>query len=185
MNKPDFDTSLARARGAGRSPLRRHAAAALLALAGFSGIALAQTAAPPAASTPPQGWHMHGGPHGGPMHGGPMHGRRLERLLDQVDATTEQRTKIRAILEAAAAEARTQAPARQQLHEQGLSLLAQPSIDAQAVEQLRQQMLAQHDQASQRWTKTMLEVAGVLTPQQRAQLAEHLRQRAARGGHPR
>ncbi|NML18003.1 Spy/CpxP family protein refolding chaperone [Azohydromonas caseinilytica] len=180
--KPELAMPSATAR---RSPLRRRAAAALLALGTLSGIALAQTTPPAAPSAPPPGMHMHGGP----MHGGPMHGRHLERMLDRVDATAEQRTKIRAILDAAKAEMRTQAPARQQLREQGLALLAQPTIDTQAVEQLRQQMLAQHDQASQRWTRTLLEVANVLTPQQRAQLAEQMRQRAARGGerggHPR
>jgi Spy/CpxP family protein refolding chaperone len=58
-------------------------------------------------------------------------------------------------------------------------LLAQPTVDARAVEALRQKMLAQHDQASQRWTQALLEISRVLTPEQRQQAAERLRQRLA------
>jgi Spy/CpxP family protein refolding chaperone len=111
-----------------------------------------------------------------------MGGRYMERMLERVNATAEQRTKIRAIFEAARNDMRAQADTRRQLHEQGLALLAQPTIDANAVESLRQQMLAQHDQASQRWSKAMVEAANVLTPQQRAQLAEEMRKRAAEHG---
>ncbi len=119
------------------------------------------------------------------MHGGPMGARGMERMLDRVNATAEQRTKIRAVLDAARTEERAQAPARRQLHEQALALLAQPAIDAAALENLRQQQLVQHDQASQRRLRTIVEVANVLTPQQRAQIAQEMRQRAAEHGHRR
>lgn len=164
-----------RARGA--------ALALVLGLAGAAGLVTAQPAPPPPAASdamPGGPMHMHGhGPrHGGPM-GGPMGGRHMDRMLERVNATAEQRTKIRAIFEAAGKDMRAQADTRRQLHEQGLALLAQPTIDANAVESLRQQMLAQHDQASQRWSKAMVEAANVLTPQQRAQLADEMRKRAA------
>jgi Spy/CpxP family protein refolding chaperone len=42
-------------------------------------------------------------------------------------------------------------------------------------------MLAQHDQASKRWTQAMAAAANVLTPQQRAQLAEEMRKHAEHG----
>ena len=113
------------------------------------------------------------------MHGGPMGGRHLDRMLDRVNATAEQRTRIHAILDAARESAKAQAPARRQLHEQALTLLAQPTIDTAALENLRQQQLVQHDQDSQRRLKTMVDVANVLTPQQRAQIAQEMRQRAA------
>jgi Spy/CpxP family protein refolding chaperone len=122
--------------------------------------------------------HMHDH---GPRHGGPMGGRHMDRMLERVNATAEQRTKIRAIFEAAGKDMRAQADTRRQLHEQGLALLAQPTIDANAVESLRQQMLAQHDQATRRWSKAMIDAANVLTPQQRAQLAEEMRKHAERG----
>ena len=48
-----------------------------------------------------------------------------------------------------------------------------------AAESLRQQMMAQHDQASRRVTQAMLDVARVLTPEQRAKLGERMRERQA------
>ena len=164
-----------RARGA--------ALALVLGVAGAAGLVTAQPAPPPPAASaamPGGPMHMHGHGH---RHGGPMGGRFMEGMLERVNASAEQRTKIRAIFEAAGKDMRAQADTRRQLHEQGLALLAQPTIDANAVEGLRQQMLAQHDQASQRWSKAMVEAANVLTPQQRAQLAEAMRQRAAEHGH--
>jgi Spy/CpxP family protein refolding chaperone len=55
-----------------------------------------------------------------------------------------------------------------------------PTVDAAAVEQVRQQMLQQHDQMSRRMTQAMLDVARVLTPEQRAKIGERMRDRQAR-----
>jgi Spy/CpxP family protein refolding chaperone len=163
--------------------LRARGAALMLALglAGAAGLVTAQPAPPPPAASMPDA-HMHGGPMH--HHGGPMGGRHMDRLLERVNATPEQRTKIHAIFDAARTDMRAQADTRKQLHEQGLNLMAQPTIDARAVESLRQQMLAQHDQASKRWTQAMVDAANVLTPQQRAQLAEEMRKHAERGPGP-
>ncbi|MDZ5461013.1 Spy/CpxP family protein refolding chaperone [Azohydromonas lata] len=186
MNKQASVTySTAPASAMRRTAWRAGAAALVLALAGAAGgMAQAQPAPPPpAASAPgPMGGPMGGPMHEGHRHGGPgMGGRHMERLLERVNATPEQRGKIRGIFDAAAADMRTQRDTRRQLHEQGLTLLAQPTIDTAAVEQLRQQMLAQHDLASQRWSKAMVDAANVLTPQQRTQLAALMREHAARG----
>jgi Spy/CpxP family protein refolding chaperone len=118
--------------------------------------------------------HMHRGPMG--MHG-PMGGRMLERALDSVNATAEQRTRIRDIMKAAAGDVRQQREASRGLREQAMALFAQPTVDARAVEALRQQMVQQHDQSSRRWTQAMLDASAVLTPQQRQQLAERMQQR--------
>jgi len=58
-----------------------------------------------------------------------------------------------------------------------MELFAQPTIDANAVEALRQKMLAEHDRTSKRITQAMLDSSQVLTPQQRAQLAEKMKAR--------
>ena len=42
---------------------------------------------------------------------------------------------------------------------------------------VRQQMLQQHDQSSRRRMQAMLDASAVLTPEQRAQLAERMKQR--------
>jgi Spy/CpxP family protein refolding chaperone len=109
--------------------------------------------------------------------GGPFMGRMSERMLDHVDATPEQRAQVRQITEAAAADLKAQRETGRALHQQAMDLFKQPTVDANAAEALRQQMLAQHDQASKRMLQAMLDVSRVLSPEQRAQLAERMAQR--------
>ena len=61
-----------------------------------------------------------------------------------------------------------------------MQIFTAPTVDANAAEQLRQQTLAQHDQMSKRVTQAMLDVARVLTPEQRAKIGERMRDRQAR-----
>lgn len=120
---------------------------------------------------------MMGGHHGGGMMGGMpmMHGR----MLDAVNATTEQRSQIRSIMDNAQADLLKQREAGRTLHEQMRQAFTQPTVDARAVEALRQQMLVQHDSNSKRMMQAMLDVSRVLTPEQRAKLAELMAQRSA------
>ncbi len=111
------------------------------------------------------------------MSGMPMHSRMVERMLDSVNATTEQRAQIKQIADRATAARKAQRESGRALREQGLKLFTQPVVDANAAEALRQQMLQQHDQGSRRMMQTMLEVSRVLTPEQRKQLAERMAQR--------
>ena len=120
-------------------------------------------------------WAMPGG-HGGGM-GMMMGGRGLERMLDGVNATAEQRTQIKAIAERTMADMKTQREAGKGAREQMLTLFAQPTVDANAAEALRAQMLQQHDQSSRRMMQAMLEVSRVLTPEQRKVLGERMAQR--------
>lgn len=106
-------------------------------------------------------------------------GRGIDHMLDGLNATDAQRSQIRQIATAAAADLKAQREARRALREKGIQLLAAPSVDAGAAEALRQQMLAQHDQASQRMLQAMLDVANVLTPEQRAKLGERMKKRHA------
>ncbi|WP_119287933.1 Spy/CpxP family protein refolding chaperone [Azohydromonas sediminis] len=138
-----------------------------------------------AAAVLPAQAHGGMGPHGrhdsaaigaGPM-GLPLAGRGLERMLDRVDASAEQRAQIRAIVDAARKDLEPLREQQRALREQALALFAQPNVDANAIEAQRQQMLRQHDEVTRRTTQAMIDVARVLTPQQRATLAEHARQR--------
>lgn len=123
----------------------------------------------------PGGHGLHGGGGMGMgMMGGPRH---IERLLDAVNATPDQRAQIQQILKTAQADMSVQREAGRKMHEQGQALFAQPTVDARAAETLRQQMLAQHDQASKRGLQVMLDVSRVLTPEQRKALAERMAQR--------
>ena len=117
-------------------------------------------------------------PHSSGTMGAPFMGRMLDHMLDEVSATESQRTQIRQIMKSAAADMKTQREAGRSLHQRAMELFAAPTVDANAAEGLRQQMLQQHDQRSKRMFDAMLEVSRVLTPEQRATLAERMKQRA-------
>lgn len=145
-------------------------------------VALAGTAMLTAEAAPMDG-HRHGGMMAGPMGGPPggmggmMGGPRAERMLEAVGASAEQRAQIRQIMDAARADLQAQRESGRALHEQMRQLFTQPTVDANAAEALRQQQLAQHDVASKRMMQAMLEVSRVLTPEQRAKLADMAAQR--------
>lgn len=120
---------------------------------------------------------MHGGGMGGPMMGGAMGGRMGERMLDAVNATPEQRTQIKTIMDAAHQDMAAQRDAGRTLHDQMRQAFTQPTVDARTVESLRQQQLALHDKASARRMQAMLDVSRVLTPEQRAKAADLMNQR--------
>ena len=141
--------------------LRRFALALLVGVAGSVGLAA---------------WAQ---PHGHAMMGGPglMMGHGLDRALGEVGASDAQRAQVKQIMQAAMADVRQQRAATRELRQQALQLFTQPTVDANAAEALRQQMLAQHDAASKRMLQAMLDVSRVLTPEQRTKLGERLQQR--------
>lgn len=122
----------------------------------------------------------HRGEHRGGPAEGPLSGRMLERLLERVKATDAQRADVRRIAEAAQKDLRAQHEAARADHQVLVGLLAKPEIDPAAVEAQRRKDLARHDAASKRMTQAMVDIAKVLTPAQRAQVAEDMRQRAER-----
>lgn len=119
-------------------------------------------------------------PHMGMM---PFGGRHLARMLDEVKATDAQRQQIKVITQAAEKDQAAQHESAQALHAQTLALLAQPTIDTAAAEKLRQQMVTSHDARSKQMLKVTLDIAQVLTPEQRAQLAAKMKQRHEKLGH--
>lgn len=144
--------------------LKTGAIAAALALSGFAAQA-----------------HAHGGGHGGH---GPRGGHAMmmlsEHALDLVDATDAQRAQIRQIMKTAREELRAQRQGSRQQHEQAMALFAAPNIDAAAIESLRQQGQAQREAASKRMSQALIDAARVLTPEQRAKLADRMKKRHAR-----
>lgn len=125
------------------------------------------------------------GPYGGPgMHAGPgmgggpgmhmMAGRGYERMLDGVNASADQKAQIKQIAERARADMQAQREAHRGLRDQMAKLMTAPTVDANAVEALRQQMMQQHDAQSRRMTQAMVEASRVLTPEQRKQIADRM-----------
>jgi Spy/CpxP family protein refolding chaperone len=125
---------------------------------------------------------MHGpGPGAMMMFGGSPEqvARHVDRMLDGLNATDAQRTQIKQIAQAAAADLKAQHEAGKALRERGLQIFAAPTVDANAAESVRQQIQAQHDQASRRMLQAMLDVSRVLTPEQRAKIADRIKQHQA------
>lgn len=134
-----------------------------------------------------QGWGMDG--HGWGKGGQGMHAsmgrgfaeRGLERMLDGIDATPEQADKIRAIVEAARNDLEPAIDGMRGTRDKVAEMLAAPTIDRTAAEALRAERVAAMDQASRRLTTAILDAAEVLTPEQRAELADHFKERGRHG----
>jgi len=156
---------------------RRGLAAVLLSAA--LAVSAAVVLATPAWAQP--GPH-HGGGEGGGMFGGPgmMSPHAVDHMLDGLNATDAQRAKIKQIVQAAATDLKAQREQTRALHEKAMQIFTAPTVDAAAAESVRQQLLQQHDTASRRMLQAMLDTSNVLTPEQRAKLAERAKERAAR-----
>ena len=148
--------------------------------------ALVIAAAGTAVTVRAQGMMGGHGPHGSGgmgmmMFGGPPEhmARGIDHMLDGLNATDAQRTQIKQIAMAAAADLKAQREAGKGLREKGMQLFTAPTVDAAAAEAIRQQMLTQHDQASKRVLQAMLDISKVLTPEQRAKIGERMKQRQA------
>ena len=110
--------------------------------------------------------------------------RGVDRMLDRVKATDAQRAQVKQIALAAATDLKAQREAGRGLFERNKQLFTAPVVDANAAEQLRQQMLAQHDQSSRRVLQAMIEISRVLSPEQRATLAQRMKDHRRHGGPP-
>jgi len=159
----------------------RRASSLALRLMATSVLVVVATGAPMSAHA--QDRHGPGGPGGAAMTmfgGSPEHvGRAVDRLLDGLNASDAQRSQIRQIALAAAADLKTQRDASRGLREQAMQIFAAPTVDAGAAESVRQQLGAQHEQSSKRMLQAMLDVAKLLTPEQRAKLGERMKERQA------
>jgi periplasmic protein CpxP/Spy len=105
--------------------------------------------------------------------------RRLERLLDKVNATAGQRGQIDAIWNGLRPQLKSFHQQHQAVHQQIAAALAAPTINPATVEQLRKQAMGIADQLSSTFTQGLVQTAQVLTPDQRQQAAAAMAQ--ARG----
>ncbi|CAN5750562.1 hypothetical protein BH11PSE8_BH11PSE8_38750 [soil metagenome] len=174
------------------STVARWVAASVLAVASVVTVSNVHAQPAPGAMAPgagpgPGGMH-HRPPMGHPgmepgmmMFGGsPEHiGRAVDHMLDGLSATDAQRTQVKEIAVAAAADLKAQREAERGLHERSMQIFTAPTVDAAAAESVRQQMQSQRDQSSRRVMQAMLDVSRVLTPKQRAQLGVRMKQQHA------
>jgi Spy/CpxP family protein refolding chaperone len=97
---------------------------------------------------------------------------RIERALDKVNATAEQKAKIRAILENAHAQHAARMAEHHKLHDQVVAALTADTIDRASLEGARKEAMVFVEQGSKQLVDVVVEAASVLTPEQRRQLAE-------------
>jgi len=128
---------------------------------------------------PGQGFEHHGGrgEHGGGGMMGMLAGRQLDRMLDRVDATEEQRAKIRDLSRSARNDIEKLTDVLRPMRKAAVDQLAAPTVDRAAVEALRSRASGVADEISKRVTTAMVDVAQVLTPEQRAKIAQEMNSR--------
>ena len=100
--------------------------------------------------------------------------RGLKHFYVEVDATEAQKQKLDPIVKQAAKDLM---PLRAKMHEarkQGAALLSAETVDRAAIESFRAQQLQMADAASKRFSQALADVAEVLTPAQRKDLAQRL-----------
>ena len=112
------------------------------------------------------------------MDGGGQMGH-MSRVLDRVGASAEQKAQIKTIMESAHNELKPVHAQMKLLRDQSTALFTQPAVDANAAEALRLQMQTLHSQVSKRMLQAMVESSRVLTPDQRAKMADMMNKRRA------
>jgi protein CpxP len=124
-----------------------------------------------------QAAYAHGGGSGG-GDGAGMHERmqaRMDRILTDVGATDQQKAQIKTIWTGLGPQLKAAHQDRGKIHEQLQQAMSAATIDAAAIEKLRQQSVQTIDRVSTLFTQGMVQTAQVLTPDQRQKALAELR----------
>ena len=108
-------------------------------------------------------------------------GRMVDRGLDRVDATDAQRATIDTVLDRAVPQIYAVREEGAALREDARDVLTADTVDAAAAEAIRKDALALVDEGSRLMVGAMVEVASVLTPDQRQELGELMDRMHAEG----
>ncbi len=143
----------------------------------IAGLVVISAIAGAGASRAAHHWHHHGMGHG--FMSGPIDPASVDRRVDwmtgklarSVNASDEQREKIKLIAKAAAKDLMPLRETMREARKQARELLAQPAVDRAAVEKLRADQVANIDTISKRLSAALADAAEVLTPEQRKELA--------------
>jgi Spy/CpxP family protein refolding chaperone len=136
-------------------------------------------------SQPGFGPFGHGGWHGPGSMMGQMDPAQIEDRADrmvrhlaiEVDATTEQQERLRAVAKSAVRDLLPMREKAQAARQRGRELLTQATIDRAAIEAFRAEQIAQVDAISKRVAQAVTDAASVLTVEQRRKIEEHTRPR--------
>jgi periplasmic protein CpxP/Spy len=128
--------------------------------------------------------------HGPGFMSGPLDPARIEDGADRVvrhaaieiDATSEQQEKLRAIVKGAVKDLLPMREKAVSARQRARVLLTQPTVDRSAIEALRGEQLALADAASKRFAQALGDVAEVLTPEQRRKIDDRITEMRERRG---
>ncbi len=96
---------------------------------------------------------------------------RIHKALAKVNASEAQEQQITAIVDGLFAEHQAMAAERTQLHQRIAAALTGPTVDRAALEAVRVEVVQHIDQGSKDLAKAIGDIAEILTPAQRQQLA--------------
>lgn len=101
--------------------------------------------------------------------------RMLKHVYVEVDATEAQKQSLAPIVKGAVRDLLPLRDKMRDTRQQAVALLSQPTVDRDALEALRASRFELIEDGSRIITKALADAADVLTPEQRAKLAEHVR----------
>jgi Spy/CpxP family protein refolding chaperone len=107
---------------------------------------------------------------------------RVKWMLADIDATDAQHQRIADITVTLMRELRPLRDQAREARRQVMDILSKPQIDRGALEALRAKQAQTMDQISRRISQSLADAAEVLTPDQRAKLAERMGERRHRHG---
>lgn len=106
----------------------------------------------------------------------------VARVLDGIGATAAEEAKIHDIIAAKFAEVAPNTEDHEALRKRALELFAAPTIDRNAVERLRSDVVAMFDTRTKNFVSAAIDVADQLTPEQRTKLVAQLAEMRGLGG---
>ena len=96
---------------------------------------------------------------------------KVEDMLDEVDATDDQRNQIHTIVKAAVADLQEARDLKREIGQGLIVAFSKETVDRNELELLRQRKMESFDRMSQRALTALADAAEVLTPAQRQELA--------------
>jgi protein CpxP len=106
----------------------------------------------------------------------------VDRVLDKLDGTAEQQKSMDALVDLFVPKAMQHRAEGKKLRQQVVDILTAETVDRQALEQVRKEVVNLVDRASVDVADTLADAAEVLTPEQRAEVADFIARRMARHG---
>ena len=106
--------------------------------------------------------------------------RMVRHLSIEIDATTDQQEKLRAIVRDAVKDLLPMREKVMSARATARDLLTQQTVDRAAIEKFRTEVIATHDAVSKRLVQAVADAAEVLTPEQRRRISDMMA--AHRGG---